>query len=63
MCDPTINFMCMSFESWIEVNGTRYSIKNNMTILIDVEDLPTFITIKYIFFKPNEKCPFLIASI
>jgi len=53
----------VSFVSWVEVKGTRYSTKHNMTIIVDVEDMPTFITIKYIFFKPQSEIPYLIGQL
>jgi len=61
--DPVINFNVVSFVSWVEVKGTRYSTKHNMAIIVDVEDMPKFITIKYIFFKPQSEIPFLIGQL
>lgn len=61
--DPIINFNVVSFVSWVEVRGTKYSTKHNMTIIVDVEDMPTLITIKYIFFMPQNEIPFLIGRL
>jgi len=61
--DPVINFNVVSFVSWVEVKGTRYSTKHNITIIVDVEDMPKFITIKYIFFKPQSEIPYLIGQL
>ncbi|KAE9530467.1 hypothetical protein AGLY_010929 [Aphis glycines] len=58
-----IDFNVVSFVSWVEVKGTRYSTKHNMTIIVDVEDMPKFMTIKYIFFMPQSEIPFLIGQV
>lgn len=61
-CNPIIDFSSMAFVSWIEVKGTRYSTKHNMILIVDVEDMPIFVIIKYIFFKSQSEIPFLIGQ-
>lgn len=52
----------MSFVSWVQVKGTRYTTKQRMVIIIDIKDMPIFVIIKYIFFKPQCDVPFLIGQ-
>jgi len=62
---PTIDFNSVRFVSWVEVKGTRYSTKqskHNMIIIVDVQDFPIFITVKYIFLKPQNDISFLIGQ-
>jgi len=56
------NLNSVSFVSWVQVKGTRYTTKQRMIIIIDVKDMPIFVIIKYIFFKLQCDIPFLIGQ-
>lgn len=60
--NQTINLNTVSFVSWVQIKGIRYTTKQRMIIIIDVKDLPKFIIIKYIFFKHQCDIPFIIGQ-
>ncbi|KAL4090922.1 hypothetical protein QTP88_025680 [Uroleucon formosanum] len=41
--NQTLNLNSMSFVSWVQVKGTRYTTKQRMIVIIDVKDMPIFI--------------------
>jgi len=46
----TLNLNSVSFVSWVQFKGTRFTTKQRMIIIIDDKDMPIFVIIKYIFF-------------
>jgi len=48
--NPNIDLSSAKFVSWVNIKGTRYTTKN-MNVIINIEDMPKFIKIIYIFFK------------
>eukprot|EP00102_Acyrthosiphon_pisum_P023948 XP_016661158.1 PREDICTED: uncharacterized protein LOC107884143 [Acyrthosiphon pisum] len=59
--NTSIDLDSARFVSWVNVKGTRYTIKN-MIIILNVEDMPKFAKIIHIFFIIGCDIPFLIGQ-
>lgn len=60
--NPNIDdFTSAKFVSWVEVKNIKYSFKN-MTLILDISDMPLFVLIKFICFLPDNDYPYLIYN-
>jgi len=60
--NPNIDdFTSAKFVSWVEVKNIKYSLKN-MTLILDISDMPLFVLIKFICFLPDNYYPYLIYN-
>jgi len=59
--NTSIDLDSARFVTWVNVKGTRYTIKN-MIIILNVEDMPKFAKIVHIFFIIGCDIPFLIGQ-